>query len=331
MTTENQVNENQIYAFAQVDDKDKEKVYEQIHEGKSRFGWSQRDHNDLSNEQNRESLNNSKQLFLTRIKKGDWIVHVNSPTWGKCVAAMAIGEYEFDEGIAVEDERNRDFRHYIPIDVNSITEFDRRDAYGTINLAPRGRQHTVYAKADFLTFIDAIKSGNKHHRDDQFYNNTRERLGDITRLINKYHRGKELEGFLAKVFRAIPGVLDVKENGKRWGADHGADLIVEYSYNNLFLGVKSSSIINRNLRLVVQAKSYDGTYTGIGEIEQIKEGIDKYNADFGLIINTADSAEELQKELENEGNENIDAIIGEDVASFVIGASPDVLFDYNRD
>lgn len=102
-----------VWAFAMVTDDDaRQLVYESIKQGKSRFGWSEDPESDL-----RKNWD-SKQGFLLSIKKDDWIVHVNMPQWGKCVAVRVVGEYGHDTGLKCE--WGNDFRHYIPVDESSV-------------------------------------------------------------------------------------------------------------------------------------------------------------------------------------------------------------------
>ncbi len=88
--------------------------------------------------------------FLLRIQKGDWVVHVNSPDYGKCVAVKVAGEYSFDDGIVVDGER--DFNNFIPVNPETIVEFDRSDpkCAPSVNLAPRRRGQRVLEVKDFL-------------------------------------------------------------------------------------------------------------------------------------------------------------------------------------
>ena len=314
-------NEITIYAFNRPDDGVRKAVYEEIKKGKSRFGWSQEDYQNLTVDENKKIRENSKQLFLLRIKKGDWIVHVKCPEKEKCVAVQVAGGYGFDNGVPVEydGKPKKDFRHYIPIDTSSFVEFNRHDAPSNVNLAPWGRWQTVYAQEDFLKFIEVLKGGGNPKDHNPFYEKTDRYLLEITRLISEYNRSKKLEKFLAEVFRQVPGVLHVKENGSQYGTDYGTDLLVDFSY----LGQLGSPI-----KLVVQAKSYKGDHVDPHAIDQVKTGLDKYGAHFGLIITTADNAEVLENKLaEEEGNENIQILAGKDVARFVLSVAPNLVFN----
>jgi len=69
-----------------------------IKNGVSRFGWSYIDTADLTKLQRKpwqemdEKEQNcwAKANFLLGIKEGDWVVHINLPYWGYCLAGKVI-------------------------------------------------------------------------------------------------------------------------------------------------------------------------------------------------------------------------------------------------
>jgi hypothetical protein len=311
-----------VWAFAKVTDNNARKlVYESIKKGKSRFGWGSKDKDNLRDKWN------GKQGFLLSIKKDDWIVHVNSPEWGKCVAVQVLGEYEFDEG--VQCDWGVDFRHVIPVNAETIVEFKRRNnnILPTVNLNPRQRYHRVHAVNDFLQSIENFKKGGVQLSDGEtkeiyhLKKKTNETLQQITNLIHNTHRGKELERFFAQVFRKIHNVVDVNENGFGYKTDNGADLI-------LTTQVSIASIEFEN-KIVVQLKSFVGSHYELSAIDQVVTGIKYYNADAGIIITTARKTEELETEIQKRSDEidkPIDLIAGDDVAKFVIKHAKDLVF-----
>ena len=76
-----------------------------FNEGISRFGWGYTDKADLykldpksfSEMDNDEKKCWDKANFLLEIKPGDWIVHINLPYWGACLAGQVIEPYVFEE------------------------------------------------------------------------------------------------------------------------------------------------------------------------------------------------------------------------------------------
>jgi hypothetical protein len=316
--------ETQVYAFAKIDDEGaRNVVYKEIKCGKSRFGmWDQG--GDL-----REHPY-GKNNFLKRIKKGDWIVHVNSPSYGKCVVVQAIGEYDYDEGI--ECGWGKDFNNFIPVDIDTIIEFDRNDpnVLPSVNLSPMRRGQRILKVDDFLQSLDNIKAG-AFSEDSQNLRGVvhlrekieNELLPQISELIHQMNRSKNLERFFHEIFDSMPNVVSIK-NGFGWGTDHGADLIVEFQ--NPLVEINSTS------KLIVQVKSYEGNHYDLDAISQIVEGINEYDADAGLLITTAQNTEALEdcvRKASEESGKVIDIIAGPDVARFVIRHAPELLVGRN--
>lgn len=309
----------QVYAFAKIDDKDaREKVYAEIKNGKSRFGmWHQT-----------ASLHKQwygKNAFLLRVKKDDWIVHVNMPSYGKCVAVKTIGDYQFDEGVPCS--WGNDFKNYIPVDSKTIIEFNRNDSniLPSVNLAPRRRAQRVLKVNDFLTSMENLKEGKYDITKirDKSVVHLQEKLSNllpqITEQIQQMNKSKEFERFLHRIFSNMDNTISV-QNGFGWLTDNGTDLLVDFE--NPIVG------INVTTKLVVQAKSYSGKHFDTNAIDQIVEGIKKYNADAGLLITTANETEFLEEYLRNkveETGKTIDVIAGNEVAKFVLRYAPELL------
>jgi len=310
----------QVYAFAKIDNETaRTKVYEEIKRGKSRFGmWDQQ----VSLREQYHGRNG----FLLRIREGDWIVHVNSPWYGHCVAVQSVGEYQFDEGI--ECHWGRDFRNYIPVDPDSVVEFEctDRNVAPSVNLAPMRRAQRVLQVDDFLRSLDNIRANTygEESESSRAVLHLQERVREellprITQLIHQMNRSKEFERFLHGIFEAMPNVESI-QNGFGWRTDHGADLIV--SFQNPLVGVSLTS------KLVVQAKSYEGDHYDTNAIDQILQGMDKYGADGGLLITTASKTEALEdyvRQASDKCGKAIDVISGNDVARFVIRYAPEIL------
>jgi hypothetical protein len=314
-----------IWAFNQANsDKKKELLVQSIRGGKSRFGWSQLDTHNLLLPDNWTD-NHSKQIFLLEIQAGDWIVHINTPSYGKCIAGKAAASYQFDEGLLTED--GQDFRHCIPVDPNTVIEFDRNDQniLPSVNLRPRQRYHRIYEEADFLRSIENLRKGavtldeGVLRSEVHIKEETNEFLSKVTTSIQRMNRSKDLEIFFAKVIRGIPGVVHVKENGFGWGTDHGADLIV--TVRTEFGKLES--------RIVVQIKSYEGNHEDLKALNQIETAVTQYGADAAILISTAQPTEKLEQkriELTEKLGVPIDLIAGKDVARFVIKYASNMIF-----
>ena len=303
-------------------------IYDSVKSGISRFGWSIEDHHNLRLPEQSEWY--SRQAFLLSIEPGDWVVHISTPTYGKCIAARVVKGYFFDAGILCEDRR--DYRHALRVDVESIVEFDRRDPRipDNVNLQPRSRQQRVHAAEDFLSAMEAIKSSDidadtPTNRIEHIQADSSKLYESITTSIQSKNRGKELERFLADVLRNIPNVDYVKENGFGWGTDHGADLIV-YMKNN-FAGIEFEN------KIIVQIKSFTGDHYDLTAVDQVRSGIEKYDGDAGILFTTGKSTQVLEDkvaEVATEIEKDIKLIAGEDIAKFVIKYCPEKIFDLSH-
>lgn len=310
----------QAFAFAKIsDDQARALVYEEVKRGKSRFGMWDQEGSLLENYHGRNG-------FLLRIEAGDWIVHVNLPHYGQCVAVQAAGTYAFDRGIKCS--WGRDFCNFIPVDPATMVEFSRTDpnVLPSVNLWPLKRGQRILAVEDFLQSLDNLRSARHSSGEEERRGmiHLRSKLDDlvlpqITAMIQRMHRSKEFERFLHEVFSAIPNVTS-QLNGFGWKSDEGADLIVEMPspVHGLSLTTK----------LVVQAKSYQGDHHDLHGVNQLVGAIKYFGADGGLLITTAEKTEQLEdavsKAIEKTGK-TIDLIAGSDVARFVMRNAPHLL------
>ena len=327
-----------VWAFNAPDESSLEFVSESLKKGISRFGWSYTDNADIRQIADKywEEMTDDeveiwrKASFLTNIKKGDWIVHINVPYWGAVTAGQVIVEYDFE----AEDNEIGDFRHFFKLDIETIVEFERNDpnVHPLISrkLKLRGKHWKIYAEKEFFESLENIKNNTI-----QLTSNTSVGLhylqqeilpffDQITKIIHSTHPEKKLEYFLADIFKNIPNVTEVKVNGSGWGTDHGADIIVKYASGLEIFG------LNREEILVVQVKSYEGEHWSTNAVNQIKTAIDKFEATAGMIITTANSTPHIEEEIDkvsNELNIPISLIAGENVAKFVLKFGQSILYD----
>lgn len=321
-----------------------------INNGISRFGWSYCDEADLTKLKNKpwhEMTDVEKDCwsqgnFLLGVEKGDWVVHINLPYWGACMAGQVIEPYSFEE----DDNDFEDFRHLLKLDKNTIVEFERNDDEVLPIISSRlklmGRYWTIQYVDEFLETIQNVKAETLGKKEEEsvgvFYlkKDLSPLFKNITEKIQKTHPAGKLENLIAEVFRKIPNVVDVNEYGrhKGWGTDYGADLIVTYK--------SGLSIINleKQEKLVVQVKSFIGQHWETNAVEQIEAAIKEFNADAGLIITTAESTNNLEKAIEDLSNKlsksepdgglnkpiPIGLISGEEVAKFVLKFGGQLIF-----
>lgn len=327
-----------IWAFNEPDSTHRPFVINSLKEGISRFGWSYIDSADLRilepkpwAEMTKDEITIWKQShFLLNIKKDDWVVHINVPSWGLCTAGKVVEEYNFEE----EDTEVSDFRHFLKLDKSSIIQFDRngKTVHPEISrkLKLRGRYWRVYSEKEFFETISNVSTNSVSIKDGDtigthyLKKEITPLLIKITERIQKTHPEKKLEYFLADIFRNIPNVTDVKVNGSGWGTDFGADIIVKYQSGLSILNLQKEET------LVVQVKSFQGVHWETNAVNQIKTAIDKYQANTGLIITTAQSSENLEKaveELSTELDKPISLMAGDNVAKFVLKYEKGILID----
>jgi hypothetical protein len=323
-------------------------VYASLQKGISRYGWSYVNTADLHKMKNMEDedwekLDESaidcwnRGHFLLGVEKGDWVIHVNVPEWGLCTAGKVIEAYKFDpkkNKIGVGDYSDGgDFRHTLGIDIDTLITFNRNDEnitpYISRRLKLQGAHWKIYDTDEFQKSMENIRNNavslpeNITHGLYYLRESLKTPLSQITEAIQKNHPGKKLEEFMAMIFEKIPNVIDVKQNGSGWGTDYGADIIVTYSTGLPINGLQQEAVT------VVQVKSFTGVHWSDEAVEQIKTGIDKYEASSGLIISTAEACEDLQKSIEKAQKQikkPIALIAGEDVAMFVLKYGAEYIF-----
>lgn len=318
----------EVWVFNDPNPKAKELVSDSLKNGISRFGWSYIDSGDLKDLKNKawellsedEKIIWKKSNFLLRIQPGDWVVHVNIPTWGMCSAAKVVGPYFFE----AHDNAISDFRHCLGIEPSSLVEFSRNSEgvhpHISRRLKLRGRYWRIYDKQVFSDSLENIRSGKRILEGESLGEHYLKQeiqplLSQITQKVQRTHPEKKLESLVAKIFRNMPNVLEAKVNGSGFGSDFGADVIVEYDSG---IGILS---LQKRETLVVQVKSYTDTHWETLCISQIETAINKFNADAGLLISTAEPSENLEfaiEELSARLEKPIGLIAGENVAKFIL-------------
>ena len=285
------------------------------------------------------------QQYLLELNEGDWIVYVNLPEWGMCMAARVTGTYHWDEA------NHDDCNHCLPVDPASVIEFDRNDARVhpaiSARLRLQGRQWRIWYVADFLNSIAALSgtqqsvvtprqgssgavaipassngptaSVRKRAVGDgigHWLKAIEEQLNGITQQLQHAHPNYDLEKLLEETFRRVPGVVEVERKGGR--SDHGADLIVT-SRSGLVAALERDDVC------VVQVKSFRGTHDDPAAVKDIERAFDHYpEATQGLIVSTADVSgpnfDKALEELESKTDKPVGVMMGKDVGLFVLEA-----------
>ena len=350
-----------IYAYGSPGDDIKPFIYDSlVNQNISRFLWSRYHDCDLNrlkkvptdrmSPDERESWKRGRRLL--DFHPGDWVIHKHIPTYGKMTAARLSSEYFYQNPLPAPGKDGRQCFH-----VDKVFTFDKKDErvhpLFRAKLNVMGALHRIYDEKEFYEslyelgyeFDDADYEAAKavganifpsvvEPKDDETASRMKDSflerefkqiLGDINIKIQHNNPGKQLERFLAAVFRKIPGVTEVKENGFGWCGDDGADLIVKYNLERI-KGVELEEQI-----WVVQVKSYVGEHWDTNAVAQIKNAIEVFDADVGIIITTGERTQTLETAFNNltdemsEKNVAVHLIAGVEVAQFVLRYGLDLL------
>ena len=321
-----------IYALKNSTDPDRDAItYNSLQDGVGRFGWSYEKTADLRALQARiddgESLTEAEwdcyHPFLLDIQENDYVVYINIPEWGKCTLARVTGPYFWS------DEGN-DFKHCFHVDPQSIRDFDRNDAIVHPQLSRklklRGRWWRIYdLYEEFESLIELLEKGEEGTPGTPETNIDwlkKDILSDITKKIQHTHPGSQLESLIAKVFRNVPGVKEVKEQGGT--GEHGADLQIIFEWGEPILEIQEQRTC------VVQVKSFKDKMSDTEAVDQIREALEYWDADMGVIVSTASSSSEaLENALEKlreDTKKSVSLLIGEHVAAFLLRFGGQLLF-----
>ena len=308
----------------------KPKLFESLKNGKARFGWSySKDGNLLVikkklNKNGLEYLSEDengcwKASFLLEIKKGDFLIYINMPNYGKCTIAQAEEPYSWDYW-------GEDFNHCIKINPTSLKCFDRNDKGVDAALSRRlklqGKYWRIYLKEEFEDLLSKIESGSltgeistAADRFQSLLKDISPTLRTISQKIHHHHPEKKLEEFVKDVLGKIPGVKYVDR--KSGISDIGADLIFEFE-----TGLPFGELLKVE-KCAVQVKSYEGVvgYTkAIQDIRRAFESDDSFTC--GLIISTGlEMTKEFKTELDKlceEKKKYVGILVGEDLARWFL-------------
>ena len=324
-----------IYALRNALDPDRDAItYNSLQEGRGRFGWSNIETADLTRLQARidagDSLTEEERdcyhPFLLGIKENDYVVYINMPEWDKCTLVRVTGPYFWKW-----DGEGSDFNHCFPIDPESVRVFNRNNAIVHPQLRRklklRRRWWRIYdLHKEFKLLIKLLERGEEGTPSTPETNIDwlkKDMLSDITEEIHRTHLGSQLESLIAEIFRNVPGVKEVKEQGG--AGEHGADLQVIFEWEVPILGIQEQRTC------VVQVKSFEGEMWETNAVDQIREALQYWDADMGVIVSTASSGSEaldnaLDKLREEEKGKPVYLLIGEDVAAFLLRFGSQLLF-----
>lgn len=294
--------------------------------GVSRFFWSYTEKADLHSLETKTwaEMDEDEQdcwyygHYLLRIKPSDYIAHVNVPAPGLVTVGRVVSEYYFDRAMPFGDGNHC-------FDVEDIFEFSRNDSRlhprARRGLMPRHARECPRCQDELLESFDIIRGVKKVNDNFSFVTEEADELfRAFAAKVQSWNPGKKLEAFMAEVFRRVPCVTNVIENGSGWKTDNGADLIVTYS--------KGIPGYEEEETIVVQVKSYEGEMYTTKAVEDINNALEKFEAYSGMIITTADSTpavEEAVKKLSAELGKPVYLMAGQDTARFIMKYGIDLL------
>jgi hypothetical protein len=300
-------------------------VFESLKRGEGRFGWSYVESADLHALQRRIEAEGHAALsadeadcyqpFLLRLQPGDHVVYVNVPSWGRCTVARVTSPYYW----AWQDD---DFNHRFAVEPASVREFDRNDPAIHPALQARlklqSRHWQIRAEEEFaglLAYLEGTGEATPTGGLDFLARDIRPHLAAITAAIQRSHPNYALEGVMAQVFEAMPGVIDVRLQGG--AGNRGADLLVTVEDGHPLTGEVRQTLC------VVQAKPYVGEHWDNRAVTDIQRAFDAYpDAEAGLIVSTASrpgpTLEQALATLRAETGKPVGLLIGEDLALFVL-------------
>ena len=308
----------------------------------------------------RESWRRGRRLLGFR--PGDWVIHKHIPAHGKMTAARLSSEYFYQNPLPAPGKDGRQCFHVDKVFTFNRRD-ERVHPLFRAKLNVMGGLYQVYSEKEFYEslyelgyeFDDADCEAAKAVGANIYKNATqtavepsepkstaveatlplpqrpflksefKQILGNLTEKIQHNNPGKDLERFLAAVFRNIPGVTEVKENGFGWKPDFGADLIVRY------VSERIKGVAFKEETWVVQVKSFTGEHWETNAVNQLKLGIETFGADVGILITTGERTQILEtafdKLSEEMSQKNVDVylVAGVEVAQFVLRYGLDLL------
>lgn len=327
-------NDYQIFALkTDLDEKNdywKRRLFESLQNGKARFAWSFINNGDLLlirekitksgwNSLSEDERSCWRANFLLEIKKGDFLIYINMPDYGKCTIVQVDNTYKWDYW-------DTDFNHCLEINRGSLRVFDRNDKGVDASLSRRlklqGKYWRIYLKKEFEDLLSKIDSGTltgelstASHRFELLVSDLKPFFQEICAKIQHHHPEKKLEELVQFVFKKIPEVKNVER--KSGAADLGADLVIEFESGLPFGNLQKVE------KCAVQVKSYEGVMgysKAIQDIQNAFSSDDSFTC--GLIISTAlEATEEFMTALDklcDETKKNVGILIGEDLSRWLI-------------
>ena len=278
-------------------------LFQELRQGRARFGWSYDTSLDPRDLQERIARNGGNSLtkeeqeciarteFLLDVRPGDYFVYINMPSYGRCTAVeiiereasgpINIFQYTPEWGDPLQD----DFRSMLPC--TFLFDFDRNadvvHPYLSRRLKLMGAHWTIYDTEKFEELLRNLRAGVRgRSAGERLREKIEGQLLTISDQIRQTYPEKNLEGFVLGVLERMPRV----EAAKKGPDVDGADLIFTFDSGIETLDLERTEVC------AVQVKCYENVIGDVRAITDIERALGSGVYTCGLIVTTAISASE---------------------------------------
>jgi hypothetical protein len=308
-------------------------VFQELRQGRARFGWSYRDSLNPRHFKARiasggwDSLDKAEQeaiaktAFLLDVRPGDYFVYINMPSYGRCTAVKIVDR----DGVGADNilqytpewgsPPQHDFRNMLPCTFRF--DFDRNadvvHPYLSRRLKLMGAHWTIGDKEKFEELLHDLQTGSHGKTaDERLGERIEEQLLTISDRIRETYPEKNLESFVLRVLARMPRVQDAKK-----GPDvDGADLVFTFDGGIETLDLERTEVC------AIQVKCYENVIDDTRAIDDIRRAFDSKAYTCGLIVTTAQSASERFQsaldQLREQSGKPVGLILAKDLAALFL-------------
>lgn len=308
-------------------------LFQELRQGRARFGWSYDDsldprdlkariaHNGWNSLSEEEQKCIAKTGFFLDVRPGDYFVYINMPSYGRC-AAVRIADHQgigpdhlFQYTSEWGDPPQHDFRSMLPCEF--LFDFDRNanvvHPYLSRRLKLMGAHWTIGDTEKFEELLRDLHAGARGKAaDERLRDQIEEHLCAISDRIRQTYPEKNLESFVLGVLARLPRIQDAKK-----GPDvDGADLVFTFDGGIETLDLERTEVC------AVQVKCYENIVDDLRAVEDIKRAFSSGTYTCGLIVTTAQSvSERFQSALDNlreQSGKPVGLILARDLAALFL-------------
>ena len=305
-------------------------VFEELAVGRARIGWSYEEKLDLRlllhkyevGEQLDEEEQEARRClgFLTRPKRGDYLLYPHQPARGKFTVVQVTGKYGFS---TAEDGLNSDFRSFRPCMLTTPEPIDMYDEIVSSQLRHRlgrpGPFSQVYDTEPLFVFLKELplrgqrQDGSNTRSVQRIHNELRQNLPSALR--REFGRADLSRQFCADLFDRMGYSPEIQEGP----SEAGSDVVV--TIGNVLLPIE--------FRIGIQAFAYEGTIEewALNEkLDQLLHGWEKNSLNYGVLLTTGRCSEAAKTALghhnRDKRNRQVRLIEGNDLADLFLQYFP---------